>query len=498
MGTRQQGARRARGVAVIFALVFGLIGLGWAAPVMAQDEETIVADATVRFVNAVVGGPEVDVLLDGQVLSQGVPYGVATDYVPVTPGDHVLSVVPTGQPADAALIEQDLGAEAAQAYVFTASGPLNDVEARLFDVNLEEMTPGMARGRAINLAADAGGIDLAATGGDTLFTDVGYGDAGDYADLTPGAYSFDLRGDDEQILGSAADVQIDASNAYDLLAIGQIADGSLTLLTLVTTVDPTCGETLGVEATTEDACVRVTHAAPGSAATDVYINDSPAANGLEFGTATEFIAVPAGEGRVFQVTAASAPIEEALLEAEYTLDAGQAYEILVTGAPDDLGLLITGIDLRPVPENQARLGVIHASPDTGSIDIGITDGPDLFTGLEYRGVSEYIAVDTGEYAIQVRPAEDQMVALESALTVEPGTVYDVVAVGRSDDRTLALFVLTAPVPVREGDTELPAENLPATPAAASTVEAVETLVPAEDATATAEAAQGTAVPTAAP
>ncbi len=490
MTTTAAGAGRPTRALWTLFLACCLAFLGLApASALAQDE-AVTADATVRFVHAINGGPDVDVLLDGQILAEAVPYGAATDYVPITSGDRVVQIVPTGQPAEAAIVSLDLGAEAARSYIVMGVGPLNSVEGRIFEVDMAEMTPGMARARLIDASWDAGEIDLAVTGGDDLFADIGFGDSSGYVDLAPGVYNVDLRAEDGRVIGSVTDLEIEQSRAYDLVAIGQLADESVTLLTLVTTVDLTCAEALGISGGAEDACVRLTHAATDSAGTDVYINDSLVAQGLEYGTATEFVAVPAGEGRVFKVTAASAPIEEAIIEADFTLDAGQAYEVLVTGAPDDLQFLITGVDLRPVPDGQARLGIIHASPDSGSVDLSFADGPMLAGGVEYRGVSEYIAVDEGTYALQVRPAEDQMVIMESDFTVEEGTVYDVVAVGRRDTQSVQLLVLTAPVPLQEGIVATPAVNVADTPAASGTVEAVATL----DETSEAEAEAETIVP----
>ena len=59
-------------ILVALALVAGLLPLR-AGPVMAQDE-TAEADATLRVVHASPGAPEVDVLLDGQMLLQGLAY----------------------------------------------------------------------------------------------------------------------------------------------------------------------------------------------------------------------------------------------------------------------------------------------------------------------------------------------------------------------------------------------------------------------------------------
>jgi hypothetical protein len=311
-------------------------------------------------------------------------------------------------------------------------------------------------------------LDFALAGGEPLFSDVGFGDASDYIDLAPGTSTFDLRGDDDQVLSSIADVTIEESLAYDMVAVGPVDDGSLTMLTLSTAVDPSCSAALGLGGPIEDACVRLTHAAPDSADVDIYVNDVIAAEDLSFSTVTEFVTLPSGEAQVFSVTAAGSPIEEAFVTTDLGLDPGQAYEVLVTGDAEDPQLTITGIDLRPVPAGQARLGIIHASPDAGSVNIGLDDGTTVAEDLDFRGVSEYKAIDEGTYEIQVSPAgDDQAVLLTSELQVTTSIVYDIVVVGRSESQTLAIMVLTAPVPVQAEAIASPVASPGATPVEAS-------------------------------
>ena len=104
-------------------------------------------------------------------------------------------------------------------------------------------------------------------------------------------------------------------------------------------------------------------AAPDAPPVDVYLNDAQIAQGLTFGTATEYVTVPSGGDRGVRVAAEGTPAEEAIIDAGLDFDPGQAYEILVTGAGDDLEATITGTDLRPLAQGQARLRIIHAAPD---------------------------------------------------------------------------------------------------------------------------------------
>src|SRR5215211_7545682 len=215
----------ARVVAVLLlalALVAGLLPLG-ASPVMAQDE-TAEADATLRVIHASPGAPEVDVLLDGQPLLQGVAYGTASNYSTMTPEEHRVQIVPTGQTADAAVVDETIDAAPGQAYLVAVFGLLNDIGGAVYDVDLSEIEPGNARVRLLNFSPDAGAIDLLETGGDEWFGDVGLGEASDYEDLAPGTYSADVRGDDDRVLQTVSELPFEETRVYDVVVLGQIAE----------------------------------------------------------------------------------------------------------------------------------------------------------------------------------------------------------------------------------------------------------------------------------
>jgi hypothetical protein len=410
------------------------------------------ADATIRVIHGSPGAPDVDVLLDGQPLLEGIAYGEATDYVTITPEEHRLQVVPAGQTADAAVVDETIDAAPGAAYILAVFGLLNEIGGAVYDVDLSEIEPGNARVRALNLSPDAGAADLLETGGDEWFGGTGLGETSDYRIVAPGTYSLDLRGEDDRILRTVADLEFEETHAYDVVAVGQIADDSLTLLSLATRVSPPCAEVLGLEGEGQDACILFVHAAPDAPPIDIYLNDALVAEGLSYGTATEYVAVGSGDDRSVRVAAEGTPLEEAILDAGFGFEPGQAYEILVTGATDDLQLTITGADLRPLPEGQTRIRLIHASPDAGVVDLGVAgDESDLFAGVDFRAATDYLVLDAGEYPIEVRPGGDDMtVALQTELALEAGMVYDLVVLGRPDDQSLRILALAVPAEIRTG------------------------------------------------
>ena len=195
-----------------------------------------------------------------------------------------------------------------------------------------------------------------------------------------------------------------------------------------------------------DAQAPVVHASPDAPAVDVFVNGDRAIENLAFGEATDLIPLPAGEYDV-AVAPTGAPIEDAVIEATLPLEAGAAYEVAATGTIADgtLGPQVYPLDLGPVADDQARVRVVHNSPDAPAVDVAVAGGPVLFSNVAFPGATDFAEVDAGTYDLEVRPAgaEDVALALDG-VALEAGTVYDVFAIGTLADGTLQALPLTAP------------------------------------------------------
>jgi len=97
------------------------------------------------------------------------------------------------------------------------------------------------------------------------------------------------------------------------------------------------------------------------------------------------------------------------------------------------GLMIAPLDPVHAQSDDARVRVVHASPDAPSVDV-LVDGSAAFSGAAFKGISDYAALAAGTYGVQVVPAgETEPVVIEADLALDGGTDYTVVAVGRLQD-----------------------------------------------------------------
>ena len=205
-----------------------------------------------------------------------------------------------------------------------------------------------------------------------------------------------------------------------------------------------------VAAQSDEANVRVIHASPDAPAVDIWVNGSVAIEGLEFGDATDWIALPAGSYDV-AVAPAGADAADAVIEATLDLEGGVNYNVAAVGFLADISATVFTTDTADLAEGQARVQVVHASPDAPAVDVAVAGGPVLVGDLSFPNASGSLDVDSGTYDLEVRPAGTEDVALDlPGVALDAGTVYDILAIGTLADGTLTVLPLTTPGEVADG------------------------------------------------
>ena len=138
--------------------------------------------------------------------------------------------------------------------------------------------------------------------------------------------------------------------------------------------------------------------------------------------------------------------------------AGGAYTIGAVGLVSDgsLRAQVYQDDLTPPAEGNAKLRVVHASPDAGPVDVVPAGGAPLVGGLQFPNASPYAQVPAGTYTLNVNAAGTNTTPISVPnATVASGGVYSAFAVGTASAGTLNVILVqdtagTEPLPSTGG------------------------------------------------
>jgi Domain of unknown function (DUF4397) len=180
----------------------------------------------------------------------------------------------------------------------------------------------------------------------------------------------------------------------------------------------------------EDAQVRVAHLSPDAPNVDVYVNGEPVLTDIPYTTVSSYLSLPAGTQQV--TVYAAGDTTSPVIDVPVELAAGGAYTIAAVGLVTD-GSITAQVyqdDFRAPSAGNAKLRVIHASPDAGPVDVVPRGGEPLATDLAFPDDTPYAEVPAGTYTLDVNAAgTDQTVLTVPDAALASGGVYSAFAVG---------------------------------------------------------------------
>jgi hypothetical protein len=181
--------------------------------------------AALRVAHFSGDAPNVDVYLDGEAVLTDVPYGIVSDYLQVSPGDHTVEITAAGD-AETVVFSGTVTVEPWTAYTAAAIGSLTEES---FEVAVLEDS-NLAQVRLLHAVPDAPAVDVT-TGEDdeleALFDGVEFGEASEYVTVVADQYTLSVRGDTESNDGDVVaetDVFLAPGGVYTVVARGFLAE----------------------------------------------------------------------------------------------------------------------------------------------------------------------------------------------------------------------------------------------------------------------------------
>lgn len=436
--------------------------------------------AEVRVVHASSDAPAVNVLVNGEVVTEGADYkevdvfrptiGVASIAVDgILPGGGTARVIEADGVALQLRTSYDViavgkvGDDSIESLILADSGERessDSVRLRVAHLSPEAQS---AAGGAVDVFVTAPGADLATAEPAVTFE---FKESAGPLEIPAGNYQIRVTptGSDTVVYDSGT---VPLSAGADLLVgavdnTGANSDASPVSLIVVN------GETVTeLYDTDQGAGLRVVHASMTAPDVDVLVDGqaSMAFNDLTFGdvapgTALGDLAQVASGDRNVQVVDSTNPSAVAI-NADLNLANGQGYTVI---AVDQLA---GGVSALVEPESvrsivtQASLRIIHGSTQAGNVDIYLLPDSQTMIGntaptltdVPFEAVTDYLAVAAGTYNVVVTSAGSGTPLIQqNGIALTAGGVYTVIA---RDGKTMAMSPLDDPGLIIFGGTPAP-------------------------------------------
>ena len=199
-------------------------------------------EARVRVVHASPDAPPVDVLVDGRRALSGIEFGDVTSYATLRAGRYGVEVVPAG--ADAPVVIDLTGTRAVNLfynrdYTMVAVGKLDAIEPLLLADDNRPLPPHKARVRFVHASPDAPAVDVAVTGGPTVFANVAFKGVSDFVDVPADTYDLEVRPAGTLTAAlTVPGVVLLPGTTYTIFAMGLLSQGTLTPVVSVDSIAP--------------------------------------------------------------------------------------------------------------------------------------------------------------------------------------------------------------------------------------------------------------------
>jgi Domain of unknown function (DUF4397) len=177
--------------------------------------------------------------------------------------------------------------------------------------------------------------------------------------------------------------------------------------------------------------VRLAHLSPDTPAVDVYLSSVSGAiaqkkfPAVGYGVMSNYLPLPPGTYAVAMRGVGAAPTSPPVLTTQATVEEGKAYTVAGVGRHADLGLRVIADDLGLPEQGKAKVRVIQASLRVPVLDVAVSDGSSIATGVQFASTTGYQQVAPGKWTLKLSAPGAASGSTVSA-NLAAGSVYSLI------------------------------------------------------------------------
>lgn len=374
----------------------------------AQPAQT--GTARVRFANAGIDVPALNVYADGRLWASGITETVG--YLDIPAGAHTFTFQLPGGTEPLASVDATL--DAGQRVTIAAINTLENLDAIAFVDDVSAPARNAARVRVVNAVPDLGAVRVLLDG-ETLAANLDYGEVGAPLQILTGVHDIEVMTLDGDPVFAVVGEFFNPERAYTLYLTHDDERPRL-MRTDSSVLRPE-------PATTQ---LRFAHMAPDHGPLVFYVNreTTSAFGAIDFSSVTPYIITGQGPHVVDVYPAGSTPdTDQPLASVNVSIGAQQQVIFIATEDAGALALTAYLADMSPLPPQTTRLHVIHTATGNPAMRLTTLDDLPLVDRVDPGAIAAR-EIPAGRYGVRLTDAEADDAALlmeRSGLFIPPGT-----------------------------------------------------------------------------
>ena len=384
--------------------------------------------ANLRVFNALVGAGSNNVTVGSKSPATGLAFEGQTTYVGVDSGSQEFKVGIVG--GTSTVIDTTFSMSGSTNYTYLVYGTASAPTSQLLADTVTAPASGLFQVRVTNVAFGSAGFDVYITtpGADLNaaspnISNITYNSSSAFTQLSSGSLQLRLTlHNSKQVIYDGGTLNFASTASY---AIVVYTKGSGTLVNAtVLNLDSTGGGTVVNSAIAQ---LKAVHAAPNTAAINVYVDGNVAFANVPYQGASSYEVLPAGTHNVTVQTVTSPGA--VIASAQPPFSPATDTSVLVTGSPGAQTAVVFDDNHRPGTAGSARVRFVNAAPGLGAVDV-LVNVAKRVSNLGTNAASSYVELPEDTYAINFDLAGTTNVVLSMpAVAVTAGRTYTLYLVG---------------------------------------------------------------------
>ena len=382
-------------------------------------------EASIRVLHSSPDAPNVDVLVDGQPVLTDVPYKAASQFLSILSGTRNIKVNVAG--TSTSVIDANLDFTKDSLTTIIATNFVAQIEALVLTDDGTPPSGNLLKIRVVHSSPSAPAVDVYVTapGADInavnpTLTNVPFKANSDFLEIPEGDYQIRITATGSKVpVYDSGTISLNAGSILTTVAVDATGGASPVTL-IVLTNDPT---TPSLEIPDNRSRLRAVHASPDAPNVDILVDDAIVLANVAFKQFLDYTAVSAGDRNIKVNVTGTA---NSVINVTTPLAAGTDYTVLAVNFVASIEpLLLTDDNRSPTPGN-ARVRVVHASPDAPNVDV-LVDDVIVLTNVAFKQFSDYLEVTAGARNIKVNATATATTVIDVTPTLVDGSVYTVIA-----------------------------------------------------------------------